>query len=67
VQPYSWHPQESNGVLHAENGPQDVGEKFEWSLIGVRRILIVSKRYHSTGVRKGCTAAYCGLEVVPRK
>jgi len=28
---------------------------------------IVSITYHTTGVRKGCTGAYCGLEFVPRK
>jgi len=28
---------------------------------------IVSITYHTTGVHKGCTGAYCGLEFVPRK
>jgi len=31
------------------------------------RTIIVSITYHTTGVRKGCTGAYCGLEIVPRK
>jgi len=29
--------------------------------------VIVSKTYHTTGVRKGCTGAYCGLNFVSRK
>jgi len=35
-------------------------------ILGIRSP-IVSITYHTTGVRKGCTEAYCGLEFVPRK